>query len=48
MDNSEALTKIKSDKDLLRNNENDYKQLRDANDDQVARNKHLKDEIAGM
>jgi hypothetical protein len=33
MDNSEALTKIRSDKDLLRNHEGEYKQLRDANDD---------------
>ena len=33
MDNSEALTKIKSDKDLLRNHETDYKTLREQNDD---------------
>ena len=48
MDNSEALTKIKSDKDLLRNHESDYKALREQNDDQVARNKHVKDEIAAL
>lgn len=47
-DNSEALTKIRSDKDLLRNHDSEYKQLRDSNDDQVARNKHLKDEIAAL
>eukprot|EP00347_Sterkiella_histriomuscorum_P002016 403369796 len=45
-DNMDTLTKIKSDKNLLKNTDQDYKSLRDQNDHQITLNKHLKDEIA--
>lgn len=47
-DNRDTLTKLKSEKDLLKNSDHDYKTLRDQNDNQMALNKHLKDEIATL
>jgi hypothetical protein len=46
LDSKDALKKIKSDQEALKGAEGEYRALREQNEDFIAKNRHVKDDIA--